>query len=104
MNPPGAIVPAADALKKQAEGSPGTIAVIELDVLSEESANNAVAQIVDEAWRLNVVAHNAAHLLFGITEAFSPEEVLRAYDVTAVGARRVNRAALPVLRRQVAGW
>lgn len=47
--------------------------------------------------------HNAAHLLFGITEAFTAEEVIRAFDVNAVGALRVNRAVLPVMRRQESG-
>jgi hypothetical protein len=38
--------------------------------------------------------HNAAHLLFGVNEAFSPEEVIRAFDINAVGALQVNRGVL----------
>ncbi|MFB4284786.1 SDR family NAD(P)-dependent oxidoreductase [Nonomuraea sp. MTCD27] len=49
---------------------------------------------------MDVVVHNAAHLLVGVTEAVSPEEVSRDFDVNAVGALRVNRAVLPVMRRQ----
>lgn len=81
---------------------PGSLSVVELDVLSEESATRAVEQIVTESGGLDVV-HNAAHLFFGATEAFSPDEVIRAFDVNAVGALRVNRAVLPVMRRQEAG-
>jgi NAD(P)-dependent dehydrogenase (short-subunit alcohol dehydrogenase family) len=77
--------------------------VVELDVLSEASAHAAVERIQAERGRLDVVVHNAAHLLFGITEAFTPEQVLAAYDTNTVGALRVNRAALPVMRRQRSG-
>jgi NAD(P)-dependent dehydrogenase (short-subunit alcohol dehydrogenase family) len=77
--------------------------VVELDVLSQDSADAAVATVIDQSGGLDVVVHNAAHLYFGVTEAFTPEQVLAAYDTNAVGALRVNRAALPVLRRQRSG-
>nr|WP_221380268.1 SDR family oxidoreductase [Actinoplanes polyasparticus] len=76
---------------------------VELDVLSQESADAAVSHIVGETGHLDVVVHNAAHLYYGITEAFSPEQFLQSYDTNVVGALRVNRAALPVLRRQGQG-
>ncbi len=77
--------------------------VIELDVLSEASAQAAVASVVERSGRLDVVVHNAAHLYYEITEAFTPEQVLQAFDTNAVGALRVNRAALPTMRRQGSG-
>ena len=102
-DPEGRNAQRAQALKDQGAGLSGSVSVVELDVLSEDSAVEAVEHIVGEAGRLDVVVHNAAHLLFGVTEAFSPEEVMRAFDVNAVGALRVNRAALPVMRRQESG-
>ncbi|GAA2878897.1 SDR family NAD(P)-dependent oxidoreductase [Streptomyces mexicanus] len=93
----------AEALLARAEEAPGGLSVLELDVLSEESAAAAVEEVVQQAGGLDVVVHNAAHLLLGVTEAFSPEEVVRAFDVNAVGALRVNRAVLPVMRRQESG-
>jgi NAD(P)-dependent dehydrogenase (short-subunit alcohol dehydrogenase family) len=84
-------------------GAAGALSVIELDVLDEKSALDAVAHIDREAGGLDVVVHNAAHLFVGVTEAFDAEEVLRAFEVNAVGALRVNRAVLPVLRRQESG-
>jgi NAD(P)-dependent dehydrogenase (short-subunit alcohol dehydrogenase family) len=56
------------------------LSVIELDVLDEQSALDAVARIEREAGGLDVVVHNAAHLFVGITEAFDAEEVLRALE------------------------
>jgi NAD(P)-dependent dehydrogenase (short-subunit alcohol dehydrogenase family) len=91
---------AADLLDYATEHSVD-LRVVELDVLSQDSANAAVAKVIEG--RLDVVIHNAAHLYYGVTEAFTPEQVLAAYDTNAVGALRVNRAALPVLRRQGSG-
>lgn len=102
-DPGGRNAERAHTLIERAAGMPGRLSVIELDVLSEDSAATAVTRVMDETGGLDVVVHNAAHLLFGITEAFSPEEVLHAFDVNAVGALRVNRAALPVLRSQESG-
>ena len=77
--------------------------VVELDVLSQESADAAVATILKEAGRLDVVVHNAGHLVVGPTEAFTPEEIARVYDTNVLGTQRVNRAALPHLREQGRG-
>lgn len=99
-DPGGRNAAPAGELEEKAKGSaPGSVTVIELDVLSQESADRAAARMMEVVGGIDVVIHNAAHLLFGVTEAFSPEEVIRAYDVNAVGALRVNRAVLPYMRR-----
>jgi NAD(P)-dependent dehydrogenase (short-subunit alcohol dehydrogenase family) len=71
---------------------------IELDVASQESANAAVAAIIAEHGRIDVIVHNAGHMVLGPTEAFTPEEIAHVYDVNVLGTQRVNRAALPHLR------
>ncbi|MFD3931803.1 SDR family NAD(P)-dependent oxidoreductase [Streptomyces sp. NPDC058614] len=73
---------------------------VELDVLSQESANAAVATILAEAGHLDVLVHNAGHMVTGPTEAFTPEELAAVYDTNVLGTQRVNRAALPHLRAQ----
>lgn len=93
----------AQALRAATAGSPGELHTIDLDVLSEESASQAVAQIVEEQSRIDVVVHNAAHLFVGITEAFTTEQMIKAYDVNSVGAFRVTRAVLPIMRSQGSG-
>jgi NAD(P)-dependent dehydrogenase (short-subunit alcohol dehydrogenase family) len=76
---------------------------LELDILSDESIGAAVAAVLAEHGRIDVLVHNAAHLYFGITEAFTPEQVLASLNTNAVGALRVNRAVLPAMRRQNSG-
>ena len=73
---------------------------VELDVLSQESVEAAVAKIMEEEGRLDVIVHNAGHMVNGPTEAFTPGEMARVYDTNVLGTQRLNRAALPHLRRQ----
>ena len=76
---------------------------IELDVLSEESVNTAIQKIVADNGRLDVVIHNAGHMVFGPAEAFMPEQLAELYDINVLSTQRVNRAALPQLRKQKQG-
>ena len=76
---------------------------LELDVLSQDSADAAAATIVREQGQLDVVIQNAGHLVVGPTEAFTPEEIVKVFDTNVLGAQRVNRAVLPYLRRQESG-
>jgi len=76
---------------------------IELDVASEVSAAAAIEQIVAAHGRLDVVIHNAGHMVFGPAEAFTPEQLAELYDVNVLSTQRVNRAALPQLRKQRRG-
>lgn len=76
---------------------------VELDVQSQESANAAIASIISAQGRLDVVVHNAGHMVTGPAEAFTPEQYAALYDVNVLGTQRVNRAALPHLRGQRSG-
>ncbi|MBR0797758.1 SDR family oxidoreductase [Bradyrhizobium jicamae] len=76
---------------------------LELDVGSQGSVDAAIAQIVAEEGRLDVVMHNAGHMVFGPAEAFTPEQLAELYDINVLSTQRVNRAALPQLRKQGRG-
>ncbi len=73
---------------------------VELDVQSQASADAAIEHVVNADGRLDVLIHNAGHMVFGPAEAFTPEQYAQQFDVNVLGAQRVNRAALPQLRRQ----
>jgi NAD(P)-dependent dehydrogenase (short-subunit alcohol dehydrogenase family) len=71
---------------------------VELDVQSEPSTDAAVAKIIAESGRIDVLVHNAGHMMFGPAEAFTPEQFAQQYDVNVLGTQRVNRAVLPHMR------
>lgn len=71
---------------------------VEMDVSSQESVDAAIEQVVAEHGRLDVVVHNAGHMVTGPTEAFTPEQLGQLYDINVLSTQRVNRAALPHLR------
>ena len=76
---------------------------VELDVGSEPSVEAAIAEIVAANGRFDVIVHNAGHMSFGPAEAFTPEQYAQLFDVNVLSTQRVNRAALPVLRKQGRG-
>ncbi|KLD63564.1 oxidoreductase [Dyella japonica DSM 16301] len=76
---------------------------IEMDVASQPSVDAAIAQIVAEHRQLDVVIHNAGHMSYGPAEAFLPEQFAQLYDTNVLSTQRVNRAALPQLRKQGRG-
>jgi NAD(P)-dependent dehydrogenase (short-subunit alcohol dehydrogenase family) len=88
---------------KFAADNKADLRTVELDVLSDTSANAAVKKIIDDNGRLDVVVHNAGHMVFGPLEAFTPEQLAELYDVNVLSTQRVNRAALPQLRKQKQG-
>jgi NAD(P)-dependent dehydrogenase (short-subunit alcohol dehydrogenase family) len=71
---------------------------IEMDVNSESSVDAAIAQIIAEHGHIDVVIHNAGHMVSGPAEAFTPEQLAELYNVNVLSTQRVNRAALPHLR------
>jgi len=76
---------------------------VELDVQSDSSVAAAIECILKDANGLDAIIHNAGHMVFGPAEAFTPEQFIQQYDVNVLGAQRVNRAALPHLRKQGRG-
>jgi NAD(P)-dependent dehydrogenase (short-subunit alcohol dehydrogenase family) len=90
-------------VEKYAKDHHVDLRAIELDVGSQPSADVAIAKIVAEQGRLDVVMHNAGHMVFGPAEAFTPEQLAELYDVNVLSTQRVNRAALPQLRKQGRG-
>ncbi len=90
-------------LDDQAREEGVSIKAIELDVSSQESVDQAVEQVIAEQGRIDVLVHNAGHMVLGPAEAFTPEQLASVYDTNVLGAQRLNRATLPHLRERGTG-
>ena len=90
-------------LEQFAKESALDLHAIELDVTSEKSANSAVESILKDQGRLDVIVHNAGHMAYGPAEAFTTDQFAKLYDINVLGTQRINRAALPQLRKQGRG-
>lgn len=77
--------------------------VVEMDVTSDDSVASATQEILKRAGRIDTVINNAGVAALGITEAYTVQQIQRLFDVNFFGAARVNRAILPVMRRQQSG-
>ncbi|MCF3932823.1 SDR family oxidoreductase [Acuticoccus sp. M5D2P5] len=88
--------PAARIAALAAEGL--DIAALRLDVTDEASVATAVEEAVAVAGGIDVLIHNAGHMVFGPAEAFTPAQLAALYDVNVLGTQRLNRAALPQMR------
>lgn len=76
---------------------------LELDVGSQASVDAGVKHIIDTFGRIDVIVHNAGHMVFGPAEAFTPEQFAELYDINVLSTQRVNRAVLPHMRKQRRG-
>src|SRR4030081_1761563 len=99
----GRNLPQVEEAKKFAKYYDVDLRAIELNVASQESCDAAIQEIIAKNGRLDVVIHNAGHMVFGPAEAFTPEQLAELYDVNVLSTQRVNRATLPQLRKQGKG-
>lgn len=96
-------VPQVEAIRNFAQDNNVDLRAVELDVATQDSVDAAIRQILKENGHLDVVIHNAGHMVYGPTEAFTPEQLAAVYDINVLSTQRVNRAALPLLRKQRQG-
>ena len=90
-------------IAKEAEEKNIDLRTVELDVQDDASAAAAAAGIMREHGRIDVVVHNAGHMVWGPAEAFTPGQLAELYDINVLGTQRVNRAVLPHMRKAGSG-
>jgi NAD(P)-dependent dehydrogenase (short-subunit alcohol dehydrogenase family) len=99
----GRNAPQVAAIQQYADQHRVDLRSVDLDVASQDSARAAIEKVIADNGRLDVVIHNAGHMAFGPAEAFTPEQYAQLYDINVLSTQRVNRAALPQLRKQGKG-
>jgi NAD(P)-dependent dehydrogenase (short-subunit alcohol dehydrogenase family) len=96
----GSDAEAANLARAYAADHTVTLRPVGMDVTDQASVDGAVRTVLDESGHIDVLIHNAGHMVLGPTEAFTPEQVAAVYDTNVVSTQRVNRAVLPHLRAQ----
>lgn len=81
----------------------GAVRHITADVTDEQSLRAAVAQIIAEAVRIDVLINNAGFGISGAVEFTDTADAQRQLDVNFFGMVRMNRCVLPLMRAQGAG-
>jgi NAD(P)-dependent dehydrogenase (short-subunit alcohol dehydrogenase family) len=85
--------------KAELEGHSDHIKVIDMDVTKKTSVKEAMANILAEAGRVDILINNAGIMYLGITEAFSVEQARFQMETNYFGAIRVMQAVLPNMRK-----
>lgn len=82
----------------------GRVHVVDLDVTSDTSVQQAIEKIArDTGGVIDVLVNNAGRLSAGVQEAYSLEQVKGLFESNVFGLLRVNRAVLPHMRKRGSG-
>lgn len=90
----------AESLALEASKEKLSLKIIELDVTSTDSVSRAVASVVAETGRIDVLINNAGFATAGVSEGFTDAQLLNQLDVNVVGVQRMLRAVLTHMRKQ----
>lgn len=74
------------------------IKVVELDVTDDASVDRAVAAVLKDAGKIDVLINNAGMASAGVSEAFTADQAKVLFNTNVVGVLRTTRAVLPAMR------
>lgn len=76
---------------------------VKLDVTNQQEIAEAVAQVIAEFGRIDVLVNNAGYGIFGSLEETTDAETRAIFGTNVFGMMNVTRAVLPHMRAQGAG-
>lgn len=85
-------------LLEAAKADGGTLQVLEMDVSNDASVESAIADVIRQHGKIDVLVNNAGMMPVGVTEAYTLADIERQFAVNFFGAARTDRAVLPHMR------
>ena len=77
--------------------------IVEMDVTSDESVNNAVKNALASVGTIDAVVNNAGIGVMGRQESFEIKDFQKLFDINVYGVQRVLRAIIPHFRENKSG-
>jgi len=92
-----------DKIKEIAQKENLKISILELDVDDEKSVKSAIAQILDQKQRIDVLVNNAGWCLWGCVEDVSVDEFKEQFETNFYSIIRLIQEVAPTMRKQSSG-
>jgi len=93
----------ADQIRGQLPDAGDALIAVDLDVTNGDQAAAAVQAALDAFGRIDVLVNNAGRGLLGAVEEASDASARAVYEVNVFGTLTMQRAVLPLMRRQRSG-
>jgi NAD(P)-dependent dehydrogenase (short-subunit alcohol dehydrogenase family) len=91
-------------LQKAVSGENATFLPLEVDLINENSVENAVLKSVEKFGKLDVVVNNAGYGQLGTLEELTDLESRQNFDTNVFGSLNIIRKTMPYLREQKSGF
>lgn len=88
---------------EKAVGAKDNFLPLAVDLLQEQSVQDAVGKTIATFGQLDVLVNNAGYGMIGALEELSDQEARANFDVNVFGALNVIRQVLPQMRKQQSG-
>ena len=92
-----------DKIKEITQKENLKISILELDVDNEKSVKSAIAQILDQKQRVDVLVNNAGWGLWGCVEDVSIDEFKEQFETNFFSIIRLIQEVAPTMRKQGSG-
>ncbi len=91
-------------LQKAISEENATFLPLEVDLINENSVENAVSKSVEKFGKLDVVVNNAGYGQLGTLEELTDLESRQNFDTNVFGSLNIIRKTMPYLREQKSGF